>query len=69
MAEACGIRLKDETDLIPHTAELAKNLFLGTYGMGGITETPVVAPDLAGKHWANLIGVAANRNDRIDRAV
>jgi hypothetical protein len=28
LTEACGIRLEDETDLIPHTAELAKNLFL-----------------------------------------
>jgi hypothetical protein len=56
-------------DLIPHTAELAKNLFLGPHGMRGITEASVVAPDPAGKQRANLIGVAANRDDRIDWAV
>lgn len=69
LTETCGIRLEDEMDLIPHSAKLGEDLFLGSYGMGRIAEAPVVAPDLTGKHRANLLGVAADGNDRINRTV
>jgi hypothetical protein len=69
LAEASGIGLENQTDLIPHPAESGKNLVLGTHRMSGITETPVVTPDLAGKHRANLIGVTADSDDRINRTI
>lgn len=57
-----------ELDLVPHPAELLHDFVLRAGCMSGVVKSPMVAMDLAGKHRAGLLGVAADRDDGIDPA-
>lgn len=63
---AGGVGLEDAADFIAHPAEDLHLLLLASSGVGGIVEAPVVAVELAGKHGAGLVGIAADGDDGLD---
>ena len=60
-----GVGFEDEFDLVAGCPEFVKNFFFGSCGVCGVIESPVVAVDLAGEHWAGLVSVAADGDDGV----
>lgn len=58
------VRLEDTADLIAHAAEDSEDFTFGAGGMSRVVEAPVVSIQLSRKNRANLVCVAADRDDR-----
>lgn len=56
-------------DAVADFAENGENLFFDAGGVGGVSEGPVVAVDLSGKHGAGLIGITAHRDYSLDLSI
>lgn len=69
MAIAGSKGSKDRADFVANALKSLENLFLGSFGVGGVLEGPVVAVGLAGKSRAGLIGIAADGDHGIDIAL
>ncbi len=51
---------------VPHAPEIRHNFLPGAGGLGGIRETHVYRAPSAGKHWARLAGVIAQRDHHVE---
>lgn len=69
VAPSLSVGGEDAANLVSHPPEHRELLLVGAGCMGGIVERPVVTIDLSGKYRTRLIGVSANRDDRVDRAI
>lgn len=63
-----AICLKCLPNFIANASEHGQFLIVRSFRVRGIIEGPVVAIDLTREHWAGLVGVAANGDDRLDRS-
>lgn len=61
-----GIRFKNLFDFIADAAEDFELFFLVPFGVRRVVEAPVMSIELAGKHRAGLVGIAANGDDGFD---
>ena len=56
-------------NLIAHTTEGGELVRVGSFGLGGVVEGPVVLPGLAGEDRAGGIGIPAHGNDSVHFAL
>jgi len=61
---ACGVSLEYAPDFVPHASEYGEDFLVGSIRMSRVVESPVVTIHLPREHWASLIGISANGNDR-----
>ena len=67
--ETSGIGIKNSGHLIADFSENRKDVVFRALQLSRIVECPMIPAHYAGKHRAGLIGIAANRDDCVDRRI
>ena len=68
-SKAICVGFENKFDLIPNFSEGIHYFGIGTLYFGRVNESPVVAIQLPRIHWAGLVRIPANGNDRVDVSI